>query len=60
MIYCGKWDDAPNIPGFSGHRYTIVPQIREYLGPSSTSLATIPIVGQPPRNLSGLGAILLN
>ena len=26
MIYCGKRDDTPNIPGFSGHRYTIIPK----------------------------------
>ncbi len=23
MIYCGKWDDAPNIPDFALHRSTI-------------------------------------
>ncbi len=61
MICCGKWDDAPNIPGFSGHRSTIVPQIREYWGPSSASLATIPVIGQPPRistRLSNPGSIV--
>ena len=55
MIYCGKRDDAPNIPGFSGYRSIIIPQIREYLGSSSTrsgllrrvastSLAAIPVI----------------
>ena len=49
MIYCGKRDNGPNFPGFSGYRSTIIPQIRENLASFSAFLTTIPILGQPPK-----------